>query len=117
MLKFSLLFILLVTNFFVFSSEEVADQIDANTLQGLTKEAFVTTNDFDNLKLRIERIKSNAESCDGITSEAIIMLTPRQIVSNLWWSVQSIPSNSKFRITINRDPQVDLFFNYLIIRK
>ena len=63
MLKFSLLFILLVTNFFVFSSEEVADQIDANTLQGLTKEAFVTTNDFDNLKLTIERIKSNAESC------------------------------------------------------
>ena len=55
---FLLLFVFVIT-FFVFSSEEVADQIDANTLQGLTKEAFVTTNDFENLKLTIERIKGN----------------------------------------------------------
>lgn len=36
---------------------------DADTLQGLTKEAFINTNDFENLKLTIDRIKSNAESC------------------------------------------------------
>lgn len=40
-----------------------AGEIDANTLQGLTQEAFVSTNDFENLKVAIDRLKSNAESC------------------------------------------------------
>ena len=41
----------------------LSEEINADTLQGLTQEAFVSTNDFENLKLTIERIKSNAESC------------------------------------------------------
>lgn len=41
----------------------LSEEIDADTLQGLTQEAFVSTNDFENLKLTIDRIKSNAESC------------------------------------------------------
>ena len=59
---FLLLFVFVIT-FFVLTSEGVIEQIDANTLQGLTQKAFVSTNDFENLKLTIDRIKSNAESC------------------------------------------------------
>ena len=55
--------------------------------------------------------------CENITSEAIIMLTPRQIVTNLWWSVQPVPSDSKIKITIDKEWPIDLFFNYFIIRK
>ena len=42
---------------------ELSEEINADTLQGLTKEAFVSTNDFENLKITIDRLKSNAESC------------------------------------------------------
>ena len=55
--------------------------------------------------------------CENITSEAIIMLTPRQIVTNLWWSVQPVPSDSKIKITIDKEYPIDVFFNYFIIRK
>ena len=44
-------------------ADEAFVNVDANTLQGLTKEAFVSTNDFESIKTTIERIKSNAESC------------------------------------------------------
>lgn len=53
---------LVIASFFITTSIN-AEEIDAGTLQGLTQEAFVSTNDFENLKLTIERIKSNAESC------------------------------------------------------
>ena len=47
------------------SKEEKA--LNADTLQGLTSSAFISTNDFETLKLTIERLKNNAEACaDGI---------------------------------------------------
>jgi hypothetical protein len=55
--------------------------------------------------------------CENITSEAIIMLTPRQMVTNLWWSVQPLSDDSKIKITIDKEWPIDLFFNYFIIRK
>ena len=53
---------LIIASFFITTGIN-AGEIDADTLQGLTKEAFVSTNDFENLKVTIDRLKSNAESC------------------------------------------------------
>ena len=55
-------FFLLVV-IFANASEDSFTINDADTLQGLTQEAFVSTNDFENLKVTIDRLKSNAESC------------------------------------------------------
>ena len=55
--------------------------------------------------------------CLDITDQAVIMLTPRQPVSNIWWGVQSIPSNSCFKIVIDKSWPENLGFNYIIIRK
>ena len=55
--------------------------------------------------------------CSNITDNAVIMLTPRQPVSNIWWSVQSVPSNSCFKIVIDKTWRENLGFNYIIIRK
>ena len=61
-----LLFLSLIT-FISFAEEEMPESINADTLQGLTSSAFVSTNDFETLKVAIERLKSNAEVCaDGI---------------------------------------------------
>ena len=61
-----LLFFFLALNVLV-AIGEFSEEINADTLQGLTQEAFVSTNDFENLKVTIDRLKSNAESCaDGI---------------------------------------------------
>lgn len=60
---FSLSLIILTS----FAGEETPETINADTLQGLTSSAFISTNDFETLKLTIERLKSNAEACaDGI---------------------------------------------------
>ena len=64
MLRFSSLFFVFFTlSVLSFASDELLNIFDANTLQGLTQEAFVSTNDFENLKVTIDRLKSNAESC------------------------------------------------------
>ncbi len=57
--SFLFLFFICLASF----ADEAFVNVDANTLQGLTKEAFVSTNDFESIKTTIERIKSNAESC------------------------------------------------------
>ncbi len=57
-----LLFFFLALNVLV-AIGELSEEINADTLQGLTQEAFVSTNDFENLKVTIDRLKSNAESC------------------------------------------------------
>lgn len=57
-----LLFSFLALNVLV-AIGELSEEINADTLQGLTQEAFVSTNDFENLKVTIDRLKSNAESC------------------------------------------------------
>ena len=61
--------------------------------------------------------KEKSVSCLGITDQAVILLTPRQPISNIWWSVQSVQSNACFKITIDKTCHEDLSFNYLIIRK
>ena len=61
--RFAVVSLCLATSGFFMTSSMDAVEIDADTLKGLTQEAFVSTNDFENLKLTIERIKSNAESC------------------------------------------------------
>ena len=55
--------------------------------------------------------------CDNLTSQAIILLTPRQPVSNVWWSVQNNQNSSNFTVKITRELQEDISFNYVIIRK
>ncbi len=50
-------------SFTAYTSEEAINQINADTLQGFTKEAFITTNDFDSVKMAIEKIKIDTESC------------------------------------------------------
>ena len=47
----------------LFAVDESLDLKDADTFQGFTPSAFITTNDFEHLKIAIERLKSNAESC------------------------------------------------------
>ena len=61
--RFVVVSLCLATSVFFMTSSMDAVEIDADTLKGLTQEAFVSTNDFEDLKLTIERIKSNAESC------------------------------------------------------
>lgn len=56
-------------------------------------------------------------SCDNLTPQAIILLTPRQPVSNVWWSVQNNQNSSNFTVKITRELQEDISFNYVIIRK
>ena len=60
--KTTFLMLLLTVNFHLVAGESF-NSINADTLQGLTQEAFVSTNDFENLKVAIDRLKSNAESC------------------------------------------------------
>ena len=63
---------LLLLMVFAFSCSSLASSkeekaLNADTLQGLTSSAFISTNDFETLKLTIERLKNNAEACaDGI---------------------------------------------------
>lgn len=57
--SFLFLFFICLASF----ADEAFVNVDADTLQGLTKEAFVSTNDFESIKTTIERIKINAESC------------------------------------------------------
>ena len=61
--QFVAVVLFLVTVSLFITTNVNAEEIDANTLQGLTYEAFVSTNDFENLKITIDRLKSNAESC------------------------------------------------------
>lgn len=56
-------------------------------------------------------------SCDNLTPQAIIMLTPRQPVSDVWWSVQNNQNSSNFTVKITRELLEDISFNYVIIRK
>ena len=56
-------------------------------------------------------------SCANITPQAIVMLTPRQILTNVWWSVQNNQNSSNFTVKITRDCHESVSFNYLIIRK
>lgn len=60
---------------------------------------------------------SVAVSCDNLTPQAIIMLTPRQPVSNVWWSVQNNQNSTNFTVKITRELQEEISFNYVIIRK
>lgn len=55
--------------------------------------------------------------CDNLTPQAIILLTPRQPVCNVWWSVQNNQNSSNFTVKITRELQEDISFNYVIIRK
>ncbi|MBR5902378.1 hypothetical protein IKZ40_08580 [bacterium] len=64
---FNMLFLVLLIACCAFASEETQGLINADTLQGLTSSAFMTTNDFESLKVTIEKLKSSAEACaDGI---------------------------------------------------
>ena len=56
-------------------------------------------------------------ACDNLTPQAIIMLTPRQPLSNVWWSVQNNQSATNFTVKITRELQEPISFNYVIIRK
>ena len=56
-------------------------------------------------------------SCPGITDQAVIILTPRQPISNIWWSVRSIQSNACFKVILDKTWNENLSFNYVIIRK
>ena len=56
-------YIFMAISFTAFTSEEAINQINADTLQGFTKKAFITTNDFDSIKMAIEKIKIDTESC------------------------------------------------------
>lgn len=58
-----------------------------------------------------------AVSCSGITDQAVIILTPRQPISNIWWSVRSIQSNACFKVILDKTWNENLSFNYIIIRK
>lgn len=58
-----------------------------------------------------------AVSCSGITDQAVIILTPRQPISNIWWSVRSIQSNACFKVILDKTWNENLSFNYVIIRK
>lgn len=63
----NMLFIILIIISYAFANEEKQNAINADTLQGFTSSAFMTTNDFESLKVTIEKLKSNAEACaDGI---------------------------------------------------
>ena len=63
----NILFYLSLITFISFAEEEMPESINADTLQGLTSSAFISTNEFETLKVTIERLKSNAEACaDGI---------------------------------------------------
>ena len=63
----SILFLVSLMTRCAFASEEAQEPLNADTLQGLTSSAFMTTNDFESLKVTIEKLKSSAEACaDGI---------------------------------------------------
>lgn len=59
----NVLFLVLLIAFCAFASEETQELINADTLQGLTSSAFVSTNDFETLKVTIERLQSHSEAC------------------------------------------------------
>lgn len=72
----NMLFLIFLMTFCIFASEEIPGSINADTLQGLTVSAFVTTNDFESFKVTIEKLKNNAEACaDGITDLQIGLST------------------------------------------
>ncbi|MBO7434783.1 hypothetical protein J6U76_02140 [bacterium] len=58
-----MLFLISLMTFCIFASEEIPGSINADTLQGLTSFAFMTTNDFETIKVTIEKLKSSAEAC------------------------------------------------------
>ena len=70
------------------------------------------------IEIPINSNTSASVTCSGLTSNAIILLTPRQETTVPYW-VEVDANNSSFRI--NRPSEGDnsdsLFFNYLIIRK
>ena len=70
------------------------------------------------IEIPINSNTSASVTCSGLTSNAIILLTPRQETTVPYW-VEVDANNSSFKI--NRPSEVDnsdsLFFNYLIIRK
>ena len=73
---FNMLFLILLITCCAFASEETQEPLNADTLQGLTVSAFMTTNDFESLKVTIEKLKNNAEACaDGITDLQIGLST------------------------------------------
>ena len=59
----NMLFLISLMTFCIFASEEIPGSINADTLQGLTSFAFMTTNDFETIKVTIEKLKSSAEAC------------------------------------------------------
>ncbi len=70
------------------------------------------------IEIPINSNTSASVTCSGLTSNGIILLTPRQETSSAYW-VEISATNSSFRV--NRPSEGDnsdsLFFNYLIIRK
>lgn len=59
----SILFLFFLIICYAVASEEISEAINADTLQGFTSSAFITTNDFETIKVTIEKLKSNAEAC------------------------------------------------------
>lgn len=59
----SILFLFFLITCYAVASEEISEAINADTLQGFTSSAFITTNDFETIKVTIEKLKSNAEAC------------------------------------------------------
>ena len=59
----SILFLFFLMTCYAVASEEISEAINADTLQGFTSSAFITTNDFETIKVTIEKLKSNAEAC------------------------------------------------------
>jgi hypothetical protein len=79
---------------------------------------FQNTTQCGVVEIPINAYTSSNISCSGLTSNGIILLTPRQETSSAYW-VEINATNSSFRV--NRPSEGDnsdsLFFNYLIIRK
>ncbi|MBR5624882.1 hypothetical protein IKW72_07780 [bacterium] len=70
------------------------------------------------VEIPINSDASSPVSCSGLTSNAIILLTPRQETTTPYWVVVNA-SNESFCVRRQSDGEniEPLFFNYLIIRK
>ena len=55
----NILFLIFLITCCALASEETQESLDADTLQGFTSSAFMTTNDFESLKVTIEEPKAS----------------------------------------------------------
>jgi hypothetical protein len=89
----------------------LSEEIDANTLQGLTQEAFVSTNDFENLELTEERRLREKEEKRVMEEDDRKFFLPEDKLTNEEWEDEILKKPWKNWVFKEGDPITTDFIN------